>query len=432
MTPRVDRSGQSDEIKCALLAAGLGRRLEPLTLHRPKPLFPLGGKTPLLEVWVRHMVAAGIRDVSMNLCVLPHTIRQHFEESPAGATIRYIEESTPSGTLGGACKQTFGIDSKNTSHADPAPDLAPFQGSTVIVPSGDIASNFDAECLQEMHRVHKAAGAAMTIILVPVPWERRKDYGTVVLDRPESRKGLLSRSGRIEQFLEKDPDSPSNLNNASIYMIETELLEALDSMRTPVSADLEHPFYDFGKHVFPAMLGRLEGVKLPKDFLLWGIEYDGVWFDVGQKRDYLQVNESVLDGELCVPMPYEKRPWGYVGTDVEGLDQAKIEGPAVIGSGCRLAPGVELGPYAVIGDGWTIERDVTVSRSVLWGVATRPADVAPSAGSTRVLRRGARVHGSIVTGGEVDGEAIDQTIDPDDGTKLRRLPIDYVPEGPRL
>jgi len=35
--------------------------LEPLTArHLPKPLFPLGGKVPLAEIWVRRMVEAGI------------------------------------------------------------------------------------------------------------------------------------------------------------------------------------------------------------------------------------------------------------------------------------------------------------------------------------------------------------------------------------
>ena len=41
---------------------------------------------------------------------------------------------------------------------------------------------------------------------------------------------IVSKSGRIAEFIEKDPDSPSNLNNASIYMIETEVLKALDAL----------------------------------------------------------------------------------------------------------------------------------------------------------------------------------------------------------
>ena len=94
------RRSVSHQLKCAILAAGLGRRLEPLTArHLPKPLFPLGGKVPLAELWVRRMVEAGIRDISMNLCVLAETIERHFGDgSRFGTSITYVKEQTPSGT----------------------------------------------------------------------------------------------------------------------------------------------------------------------------------------------------------------------------------------------------------------------------------------------------------------------------------------------
>src|SRR5262249_26311437 len=158
---------------------------------------------------------------------------------------------------------------------------------------------------------------------VPVPWDRRKDYGTVVLDRPTSRKGLLSQVGRVSDFFEKDPNSPSNLNNASIYMIERELLTALDGRRTEARLDVPEPFYDFGKHVFPALLGKLPYVSLGREFPLWAVQYDGSWFDVGQKRDYLKVNEYLLDGKIEIALPFEKLPWGYLGTNVN-LDFSKV------------------------------------------------------------------------------------------------------------
>ncbi|MCP4546673.1 MAG: nucleotidyltransferase family protein, partial [bacterium] len=269
--------------------AGLGKRMDPLTAHHlPKPLFPLGGKVRMAEVWVRRMVKSGIPDISMNLCVLGETIRRYFRDgSRFGADIAYVEEDTPSGTLGGVCKQGLGEKARLVRPAEERSQVPEFQGSTLIVPSGDIVTNFSSDLLEEMYDIHKRAGAAFTVVLVPVPWERRKDFGTVILDRPEERKGIISKSGRIEEFIEKDPNSPSNLNNASIYMIEMDLLRALDPLRTEASLEAANPFYDFGKHVFPAMLGRLPGISLPGSFLLWGIQYDGSWFDVGQKRDYL-------------------------------------------------------------------------------------------------------------------------------------------------
>jgi NDP-sugar pyrophosphorylase family protein len=431
--------GVSGQLKCAILAAGLGKRLEPLTArHLPKPLFPLGGKIPLAEIWVRRMVEAGITDISMNLCVLAETIERHFGDgSQFGASITYVKEQTPSGTLGGVCKQALGNEAKMFVN-DPPFAAQPFRGSTLIAPSGDVVTNFSAPLLEEMHDVHTRAGAAFTMVLVPVPWERRKDFGTVLLQGAEERPGLISRSGRISDFREKDPDSPSNLNNASIYMLEMDLLRELDALRTPASLKEPQPFYDFGKHVFPAMLGRLPYAKLPREYLLWGIEYDGAWFDVGQKRDYLEVHRKLLEGELTANLPYQQQPWGFVGVNTRIHPQSRIVGPAIIGNDCVIEAGATIGPHAVVGDGWRVEPDAAIRNSVLWekypyfdecGNETSVAE------RTKVdphrVAAGVTIDGSIVTGGQIASNLKDCTAHVDSTGKLVVLSIDWIPGDPR-
>ena len=414
--------------------------MDPMTAHLPKPLFPLGGKVPMTEVWVRRMVESGITDISMNLCVLSETIKRHFKDgSKFAAKISYVDEEVPSGTLGGVCKQVLGADSKILPSERDHPSAPPFKGSTVIAPSGDIVTNFGSELLEEMYDIHKKVGAAFTMVLVPVPWERRKDFGTVVLDDVESRQGIVSKSGRIKEFVEKDPNSPSNLSNASIYMIETELLRTLDALRTEASVNVANPFYDFGKHVFPALLGRLPGVSMPREFPLWGIQYDGSWFDVGQKRDYLRVNEYLLDGKIEITLPYEKLPWGYLGNNVN-IDFSKVTiiPPVVIGNNCIVEPGVTLGPYAVIGDDWKIQKGVRLQHSVLWERYSFFDDQGreiPAEARKQVdrheIRSGVTVEQSIIAGGDIQSDIREVTADVDEDGELRILPIDYVPEGPR-
>lgn len=428
-------------IKCAILAAGLGKRMDPLTAHHlPKPLFPLGGKVPMAEVWVRRLVRSGITDISMNLCVLADTIKRHFNDGTKfGASIRYIEEDSPSGTLGGVCKQALGSSSKIVYPGESKPALAPFKGSTVIAPSGDIVTNFTSELLEEMYDIHKKVGAAFSMVVVPIPWERRKDYGTAVLENPEDRRGVVSKSGKIKQFLEKDPDSPSNLCNASIYMIEMDLLKTLDSLRTEVSLEIANPFYDFGKHVFPALQGELPYASLSKDYLLWGIQYDGNWFDVGQKRDYLRVNEQLLDGKINIGLPYEQLPWGFLGTDV-GIDFSRVNiiPPVIIGNHCVIEPDVTLGPYAVVGDGWIVEHGATVRHAVMWErYSYFPEDGREISASDRKLvdrhqvRRNVTIEESIIAGGSIEEDIREKTVDVMEDGQLGILPIDYIPEGPR-
>jgi NDP-sugar pyrophosphorylase family protein len=425
----------------AILAAGLGRRLEPLTArYIPKPLFPLGGKVSMAETWVRKLAAAGVSDITMNLCVGRDAIRAHFQNRDFGRVpIGFVEEETPSGTLGGVCKQALGRDARLLDGESP-PNIEPFTGSTLIVPSGDIVTNLDAPLLAELLEIHRRAGAACTMALVPVPRERIKDYGTAELDAPQPRSGPLAGEGRIIRFHEKDPNSPSNLNNASVYFLETRFLRELDQLRTPARHGIPAPFYDFGKHVFPALLGQLPHVRLAGDNVLWGVQYDGEWFDVGQKRDYLRVNEFVLDGRIAIELPYEKQPWGYLGSDVEiAWNRVEIMPPVVIGHGCRIAPGARLGPYAVLGDGWTIGPQARLAHCVLWESYPLATSTGRRLTSQQMrlldpheIAASIEIESSIIAGGRIDRDLRDCTVTLEDDGQLTCLPLDYIPDGPRL
>lgn len=425
----------------AILAAGLGRRLEPLTArYIPKPLFPLGGKVSMAETWVRKLAAAGVSDITMNLCVGRDAIRAHFQNRDFGRVpIGFVEEETPSGTLGGVCKQALGRDARLLDGESP-PNIEPFTGSTLIVPSGDIVTNLDAPLLAELLEIHRRAGAACTMALVPVPRERIKDYGTAELDAPQPRSGPLAGEGRIIRFHEKDPNSPSNLNNASVYFLETRFLRELDQLRTPARHGIPAPFYDFGKHVFPALLGQLPHVRLAGDNVLWGVQYDGEWFDVGQKRDYLRVNEYVMDGRIALDLPYVKQSWGYIGHDVE-LDPSRVEirPPVVIGHGCRVAPGACLGPYAIIGDGWTIGPSAHLARCVLWEryplvtASGQRLDLpAMRELDPHEVAAGTRIESAIIAGGHIDRDLRDCTVTLDECGDWAALPLDFIPDGPRV
>jgi mannose-1-phosphate guanylyltransferase / phosphomannomutase len=426
-------------LRASILAAGLGKRLEPLTRFlRPKPLFPLGGKSAIAELWLRRVAEAGIRDVTMNVCVLADAMRAHFGTGARyGTQLAYVQEREPSGTLGGVCKQVFGPAARVLPGEASIDAPAPFTGSTVLVPSGDIVTNLDAALLEELVEIHRTRGAALTLLVTPIPPDRRKDFGTAVVPQPEKRSGLLSLAGRVARFAEKDPNSPSLLNNASVYLIDRELLQQLERRRTRIDAPA--PFYDFGKHVFPALLDETRDTELGGGkYPVFAVQYDGMWFDVGNKRDYLAVHRSLLDGAVDVPPAYEPVPWGQLGSDVAmDLDRVEIHAPVLIGHGCRIEPGATLGPYAVIGDGWTVRSGARIRDSVLWErypFHTRDGRVLSVEERTGVDPHevgAVEVRQSIVAGGRLDVDVIEKTAQVlEDGT-LELLSIDWVPEGPR-
>ncbi|MCU0287555.1 MAG: NDP-sugar synthase, partial [Acidobacteria bacterium] len=314
-----------------------------------------------------------------------------------------------------------------------------FKGTTIIAPSGDIVTDFSAELLEQMYDIHYKKGAAFTMVLTPIPWEKRGEFGTVELKTPETFNGLISQSGQIIDFKEKDPNSPSNLNNASIYMIEMDLLKVLDPLRTPAESGINQPFYDFGKHVFPAMLGNLPYVKMPKDFPLWGIRYEGLWHDVGRKRDYLDVNRSFLDGGFKLELPYEKQPWGYCGSNVFiDFSKVKIIPPVIIGNDCIICSETTLGPYTVIGDGWNIEQKATIANSILWKPYTYFNDDGSEipinerkAIDGRRIKENVNIDGCIIVGGTIANDLKEKIVDVLRDGQIEVFSIDYIPQGKR-
>lgn len=87
-----------------LLAAGLGTRLRPLTLHTPKPLIELRGKA-LIEYHLERLSRAGVDRVIVNLHYLGDQIRTFIGNGEKwGISVEYSPED-PILDTGGAVKQ---------------------------------------------------------------------------------------------------------------------------------------------------------------------------------------------------------------------------------------------------------------------------------------------------------------------------------------
>ncbi len=88
-----------------LLAAGLGTRLRPLTLFRPKALIPLYG-IPLIEYGIAHLSAAGCSSIAVNLHHHADMLRDWLkrEEGRLGVRLELFEEPELLGTGGGLAR----------------------------------------------------------------------------------------------------------------------------------------------------------------------------------------------------------------------------------------------------------------------------------------------------------------------------------------
>ncbi len=92
-------------MKALLLAAGLGTRLQPFTLHHPKALAMVNGKT-LLQRNVEYLQQQGIRDVIVNVHHFANQIIDAVNENKGwGSTITISDETDAVLETGGGLKK---------------------------------------------------------------------------------------------------------------------------------------------------------------------------------------------------------------------------------------------------------------------------------------------------------------------------------------
>jgi MurNAc alpha-1-phosphate uridylyltransferase len=136
-------------MKAMILAAGLGKRMRPLTDTLPKPLIPVRGK-PLIAYHLEALARAGITEVIINLAYRGAQIQEFVGDGSAwGLQVVYSQEPEPLET-GGAIV-----------HAAALLGSEPF-----ILLNADIFTDFDFSCLVAEPL---AKGDLGRLILVPNP-----------------------------------------------------------------------------------------------------------------------------------------------------------------------------------------------------------------------------------------------------------------------
>lgn len=74
-----------------VMAAGLGKRMRPLTATRPKPLVEVRGQT-LLDHSLEHLKAAGVKRVVVNVHYLADAIEAHLKNRVKGLEVAVSDE----------------------------------------------------------------------------------------------------------------------------------------------------------------------------------------------------------------------------------------------------------------------------------------------------------------------------------------------------
>jgi mannose-1-phosphate guanylyltransferase len=205
-------------MKAFLLAAGLGKRLRPLTDDRPKCLVPIAGK-PLLHYWLSLCQRYGVRHLLVNVHHHADMVRQYLRGlNDADMDITVFPERRLLGSGGTVAA--------NASFVRGQRDF--------FVLYADNLTNIDLDALLRFHRSHDGM-ATMGLFRTPVP----EECGIVELDA----------SGMVTSFHEKPAHPKSDLANAGVMVFDPEVFSHMPGEEV----------FDLGHDVLPGLAGRMHG-----------------------------------------------------------------------------------------------------------------------------------------------------------------------------
>ena len=345
----------SKDCVAMILAGGQGSRLGALTKNVAKPAVPFGGKYRIIDFPLSNCVHSGINTVGVLTQYQPLELNRYIgngnpwdlDRSHGGV---YVLPPYQSAKAGEWYKGTANAIYQNLSF------LESFKPENVLILSGDHIYKMH---YGEMLKAHKESGAAVTIAVMPVPWEEASRFGIMNVDE----------EGTITDFEEKPAEPKSNLASMGIYIFTYEVLKTYleADERDPSSAN------DFGKNIIPTMLEN--GEKMVS------FRFEGYWKDVGTIHSLWEANMDLVDQPPKFDL--NDRSWSiysrnmalaphYVGQNAKITNSTVTEGCFIDGEikHSVIFGGVELGEGSVVSDsvimpGAKIGKNVVIEKAVI-------------------------------------------------------------------
>jgi mannose-1-phosphate guanylyltransferase len=343
------------KLRALVLAAGLGRRLRPLTEDYPKPALPVLGR-PILAWTLDRLRAVGCEAAAVNLYHRGDKLVEAIGDEHDGMPVTYSQEDELKGTLGAAY---------------PLKDF--FAGcDAVLVINGDSLCRWP---LKKLVREHRKRGAAVTLLLTS--WPDIESYGGGV---------GVAEDGRLVSFFEGDDgaaDVPAEIARrrvfAGAHVFDARHLERVREEPT-----------DFVRHLYIPL--RDEGA------LIQTLSSKRRWHDLGTPRRYLDGTLDWARGRG--PARLIRRSWVSPEATVAGKVKASVVEPgAAVAEGARiesslLLPGSRVEPgatveHSILGPGAVVPEGARIESRL---VSPRKKGYTPNPGDTLV---GGMVYASL-------------------------------------
>lgn len=330
-----------------VLAGGKGERLSPVTLDRPKPCVPFGGKYKIIDFVLSNMFNSGLKKVYVLTQYRAYSLNKHIKESWAkwtglGEFYDTISPETSSGSeawFKGTADAIFQF--LRFIEASDAEYVAIF--------GGDHIYKMDISQMISYHVLNKAD---ITLAALEVSCREAKEFGIVSVDE-ESRVTNFA-----EKPLEPNKIPGKNMCYASMGNYIFSVKKLIEVLKEGKKA---HEDLDFGKHVIPMMLAQGDRVFaynfMDNEIPGMNPEEKGYWKDVGTLDSYYEANMDLIRVDPQLNLYNYKWP---IITNQSNSPPAKT----VFEEGGRC--GQNVNSYVCggcINSGGTVRRSIVGSRS---------------------------------------------------------------------
>ncbi|QER39487.1 nucleotidyltransferase family protein [Acinetobacter suaedae] len=226
-------------MKAMILAAGLGNRMRPLTLHTPKPLLEVGGK-PLIVWHIEKLQKVGVTEIVINTAWLGDKLVAALGDgSQFGVTILWSHEGEGLETAGGII------------NALPLLGNEPF-----ILVNGDVWTTMDFAPLLDIGLGAKQAH----LVLVDNP--------------PQHLKGDFILANDLAYTFEQEQLGEA-LTYSGVAVLAPQMFAGLEHGKRPLAPLLKEAM----------SAGQVSAEKL-----------QGVWVDVGTPERLKQLDQQIQQG----------------------------------------------------------------------------------------------------------------------------------------
>lgn len=295
--------------KALLLAAGFGKRLQPLTSAMPKPLIPLWNR-PLIGHIITMLKLWGVKEIVVNTHWQSDKLEDHFKQTDYGIKIHLSPESEIRGT-GGAL----------------APWRSFFADEPFWVVNGDIAASLNCQpIIEAFDSIPGLAGAC---------W---------VTDNSGPRTVELDYAGRITCYRSPEPGIAGTYTFCGAQLLSPAIFDFIPEEKFSTLVDAYES----------AMFSNLfiKGVNIPGSY----------WNDAGTLQRYCEIHMETKRRSLS------GKAGGELYNPLADVQRDRRKGFFCVGNGVKIPADIKA-DKSIVFDGVTLNEGTSLKNAVVQGGA---------------------------------------------------------------